>query len=219
MTIDSCTIHSHSTVRKLGVTLDPTLSFECYIQNITKSAFFHFKNISWLKPSLTDPTAETLIHAFVLSRLLQRHSLRTPRQNTGQASTYSKFSCTSPHTHQTLGPHHPQLSSNFTGSQFNTGSSSNCSCSTTKPSMDWSPYTLQTSCTPKLPPVHCTPLTLASSPSLAPDSAPWWTGLLAVKPPQLELPLHVRISQSINIFKSKLKTHLFTQAYPDSLLS
>ncbi|GLD67179.1 uncharacterized protein AKAME5_001854100 [Lates japonicus] len=40
-----------------------------HIKPVTKSAFFHFKNISRLRPSLTKSIAETLIHAFVTTRL------------------------------------------------------------------------------------------------------------------------------------------------------
>ena len=47
----------------------PTLSFHYHIKSITKSAFFHLKNISHRRPSLSDSVVETLIHAFITSRL------------------------------------------------------------------------------------------------------------------------------------------------------
>ncbi len=40
-----------------------------HIKSVTKSAFFHIRNISRLHPSLSDSVAETLIHSFVTSRL------------------------------------------------------------------------------------------------------------------------------------------------------
>ena len=67
--IDGCSISPSSEVRNLGVILDSTLSFQSHIKSVTKSAFFHLKNISRLRPSLSDSIAETLVHAFVSSRL------------------------------------------------------------------------------------------------------------------------------------------------------
>lgn len=56
-------------VRNLGVILDCKLSFHVHIKNTTKSAFFHLNNISRLLPSLSDSVTETLINAFITSRL------------------------------------------------------------------------------------------------------------------------------------------------------
>ena len=67
--IDGCSISPSSEVRNLGVILDSSLSFQTHIKSLTKSAFFHLRNISRLRPSLSDSAAETLIHAFVSSRL------------------------------------------------------------------------------------------------------------------------------------------------------
>ncbi|KAJ8372143.1 hypothetical protein AAFF_G00294270 [Aldrovandia affinis] len=43
--------------------------YRSHIKSMTKSAFFHLKNISRLRPSLSDSVTETLIHAFITSRL------------------------------------------------------------------------------------------------------------------------------------------------------
>ncbi|XP_072556731.1 uncharacterized protein [Paramormyrops kingsleyae] len=56
-------------IRNLGVLLDPTLSFEPHVKHITRTTFFHLKNIARLRPSLTFSAAETLIHAFITSRI------------------------------------------------------------------------------------------------------------------------------------------------------
>ena len=69
LSIDGCSICPSSLVRNLGVLFDPSLSFDSHIKSITKSAFFQLRNISRLRPSLSDTSAETLIHAFVTSRL------------------------------------------------------------------------------------------------------------------------------------------------------
>ncbi len=43
--LDGCNVTS-STVKNLGVILDSNLSFENHISNVTKTAFFHLRNIS-----------------------------------------------------------------------------------------------------------------------------------------------------------------------------
>ncbi|XP_037636652.1 uncharacterized protein LOC119494669 [Sebastes umbrosus] len=67
--VDGCSFSPSSEVRNLGVILDPTLSFQSHIRFITKSAFFHLKKHLSSRQSLSDSVAETLIHAFVPSRL------------------------------------------------------------------------------------------------------------------------------------------------------
>ncbi|XP_056587301.1 uncharacterized protein LOC130407959 isoform X1 [Triplophysa dalaica] len=69
--IESCTVTPTNTVKDLGVILDGNLSFKNHISNITKTAFFHLRNVAKLRNSLcvADADAEKLIHAFVTSRL------------------------------------------------------------------------------------------------------------------------------------------------------
>ncbi len=63
---DGCTVTS-STVKNLGVILDSYLSFENHISHVTKTAFFHLRNLAKLRKMLTDE--EKLVHAFMTSRL------------------------------------------------------------------------------------------------------------------------------------------------------
>ncbi len=56
-------------VKNLGVILDSNLSFENHISNVTKTAFFHLRNISKLRNMLSVSDAEKLVHAFMTSRL------------------------------------------------------------------------------------------------------------------------------------------------------
>ncbi len=66
--LDRCTVSS-STVKNLGVILDSNLSFENHISHVTKTAFFHLRNIAKLRNMLSVSDAEKLVHAFMTSRL------------------------------------------------------------------------------------------------------------------------------------------------------
>ncbi len=65
--LDGCTVTS-STVKNLGVILDSNLSFENHISHVTKTTFFHLRNIAKLGNMLTVFDAEKLVHAFMTSR-------------------------------------------------------------------------------------------------------------------------------------------------------
>ncbi len=66
--LDGCTVTS-STVKNLGVILDSNLCFENHISHVTKTAFFHLRNIAKLRNMLSVSDAEKLVHAFMTSRL------------------------------------------------------------------------------------------------------------------------------------------------------
>ncbi len=51
-----------STVKNLGVILDSNLSFENHISHVTKTAFFHLRNIAKLRNMLSVSDAEKLVH-------------------------------------------------------------------------------------------------------------------------------------------------------------
>ncbi len=70
LTLDGCSLNSSTSVRNLGVLcFDSNLSFDSHVSSICKTAFFHLKNISKLRPMLSMSNAEMLIHAFMTSRL------------------------------------------------------------------------------------------------------------------------------------------------------
>ncbi|XP_061585698.1 uncharacterized protein LOC133450813 [Cololabis saira] len=69
LTMDNSILSPSTHIRNLGVILDSNLSFQHHVNHITRTAFFHLKNIARLRPSLSFSTAETLIHAFITSRL------------------------------------------------------------------------------------------------------------------------------------------------------
>ncbi|KAL2088052.1 hypothetical protein ACEWY4_016880 [Coilia grayii] len=56
-------------VTSLGVILDSDLSLKPHINKVTKTAYFHLRNIAKVRPFLTQPDAEKLVHAFITSRL------------------------------------------------------------------------------------------------------------------------------------------------------
>ncbi|XP_041658908.1 GTPase IMAP family member 9-like [Cheilinus undulatus] len=69
LTVDNHTVTPSQQIRNLGVIFDPTLSFKPHICHVTKTAFFHLRNIAHLRPTLSTSAAETLIHAVISSRL------------------------------------------------------------------------------------------------------------------------------------------------------
>ncbi len=55
--------------QNLSVVLESNLSFENHISHVTKTAFFHFRNIAKLQNTLPVSDTEKLVHAFMTSRL------------------------------------------------------------------------------------------------------------------------------------------------------
>lgn len=66
---DGQVITLSSSVTNLGVRFDPQLTFNDHIKYICKTSFHHLRNISKLRPLLTLPDAEKLVHAFISTRL------------------------------------------------------------------------------------------------------------------------------------------------------
>ena len=75
-----------TTVKNLGVQIDSDLTFNSHIKSVSKSAFYHLKNISKLRNLMTKSDLEKLIHAFISSRLDYCNGLLTglPKKNIRQ---------------------------------------------------------------------------------------------------------------------------------------
>ena len=64
-----CCIQPSDVVRNLGVFLDNTPSMTNYISSVTKSCFFHLRQIRQIKCCLNEKCLRTLVQALVISRL------------------------------------------------------------------------------------------------------------------------------------------------------
>ena len=61
--LDGITLASTITVRNLGVIFDHELSFKSHVKQISRTAFFHLRNISKIQHILSQKDAEKLDHA------------------------------------------------------------------------------------------------------------------------------------------------------------
>jgi hypothetical protein len=62
-------IQSKTSVRDLGVTLDPSLSFDNHLNSVCRNALFRLRVISRQRFFLEKNSAALLTHAFIISRL------------------------------------------------------------------------------------------------------------------------------------------------------
>ena len=85
--------------RNLGVVMDSDLNFNSHIKTITKSAYYHLKNISRIKGLMSQQDLEKLVHAFIFSRLDYCNSVFTglTKKIDQTAAADSERCCSSPH--------------------------------------------------------------------------------------------------------------------------
>ncbi len=56
-------------VRNLGVILETDLNFSSHVKAVTKSAYYHLKNIARIRCFVSSQDLEKLVHAFITSRV------------------------------------------------------------------------------------------------------------------------------------------------------
>ncbi len=56
-------------LKNLGLILETDLSFSSHVKAVTKSAYFHFKNIARIRCFVSSQDLEKLVHAFITSSL------------------------------------------------------------------------------------------------------------------------------------------------------
>ena len=75
LSIGGCEIKSSGTVRNLGVIFDNTMLLKSQINNVVKNCHFHLREIGKIRTYLSTEAASSLIHAFISSRLDYGNSL------------------------------------------------------------------------------------------------------------------------------------------------
>ena len=75
VTVGNSDIKKSSVVRNLGSYIDDKLSMNSHINKVCNASFYYLHNIKWIRKYLSRDSSETLVHAFVSSRLDYCNSL------------------------------------------------------------------------------------------------------------------------------------------------
>ncbi len=67
--LEATSIFPTATVKNLGIILDSSLNLDAYISKLSKAAFFQLRRIAKLRSFMSPKDAESLVHAFITSRL------------------------------------------------------------------------------------------------------------------------------------------------------
>ena len=62
-------IEVSNNARNIGVIFDSHVNLEKHVMNTCKTAFYHLRNIAKIRNCLSQDNAETLVHAFISSKL------------------------------------------------------------------------------------------------------------------------------------------------------
>ena len=69
ITVGDATVEPTSNAQNIGAVFDDTMSFEEHVNDLCRTAFYHIRNISPIRPCLRMDSTKTLVHALVTSRL------------------------------------------------------------------------------------------------------------------------------------------------------
>ena len=67
--IGETSVHPNQQARNLGVIFDSEMKLDKHVQATVRSAYFHLRKIASIREYITQDQAETLVHAFITSRL------------------------------------------------------------------------------------------------------------------------------------------------------
>uniref|UniRef100_A0A671UFZ1 Reverse transcriptase domain-containing protein n=1 Tax=Sparus aurata TaxID=8175 RepID=A0A671UFZ1_SPAAU len=201
-------------ITNLGFKVDPELNLNCQIKAVVKASFFHLRQLAKIKPILSRQHFETVIHAFVTTRLDYCNALNVGISGSSIARLVQNAAA-----------------------RLLTGTRKNEHISPILASLHWLPIqfrihfkillfafkSLNGLALPYLsellhPYVPACSLRSDDQLLLSVPKSKWklrGDRAFAVSAPKLwnDLPLHVKQASSLSVFKSLLKTHLFSIAF------
>lgn len=206
----------HSNIKNLGVTFDQSMQLDKHVKSMTRTCFFHLRNIAKLRSIISHAELEMSVHAFISSRLDYCNSL---------------FTCLSKASVDRL-----QLVQNA-AARLLTRSKKSCHITPILASLHWLPVQFRIQFKVLVftyraihgqAPAYISDLTHPYRTSRSLRSSD--QGLLVVPRTRLktkgdrafeavaprlwnELPRDIRASPSVDTFKGQLKTHLFRLAF------
>uniref|UniRef100_A0A671UM61 Reverse transcriptase domain-containing protein n=1 Tax=Sparus aurata TaxID=8175 RepID=A0A671UM61_SPAAU len=203
-------------VKNLGVIFDSELNFIPHIRNMTKIGFYHLKNIARVRPFLSQASTEVLMHAFISCRLDYCNALLSglPKKSTLNLQLLQNSAARV--LTRTRGREHitPVLESlHWLPVRFR---------------IDFKVLLLVFKCLNGIAPSYLSDLLLPYQPSRTLRSS--GSGLLSLPKPRTKthgeaafshygprlwnsLPENLRSAETVDIFKGRLKTHLFNQTF------
>ncbi len=204
-----------NSARNLGVIVQNDLQMEIYVNNICKSASFALYRIGKIRKYLNEKSTEILIHAFITSRLDQCNSLLHGLPDS-QISKLQRIQNSAARL-VTLSRKHDHISPVL----------HNLHWLPVKYRIIFKILLLTYKCIHGTAPLYLQELIKRYTPSrnlrssskslltVSSSSTQYGQRAFSVSSSELwnSLPLHIKNSETLNKFKSSLKTHLFTKAF------